>query len=391
MRYDGIIIGSGPSGSQVAYRLASRGYHVAVLEQKPEAGGKLCCTGIIGVECANVFSIDPTVILRQVSSARISAPSGTEIRVARDEPQAVVLDRTAFDRHLARRAQETGADFFFHSAVADIQIEREKVSIRTTGQTFEAKVAVIAPGFNPRLVEKLGMGTWADFVAGAQAEVSTNEMDEIEVYLGREIAPGFFAWLVPTAPGRARVGLLTRQSPGTYLKKLLASLKARGKIDAAADVELHHGGIPLKPAPRTYGERVIIVGDAAGQVKPTTGGGIYYGMLGADFAAETIHRAFQSGDFSAEGLAGYERAWQKKMGQELRTGYQARKLFERLSDEWINHIFSYVKRRGIMERLAQMNDLSFDWHGEALLALLRSIGMGGVISIALPLRRLRKN
>src|SRR4030042_2677739 len=120
---------------------------------------------------------------------------------------------------------------------------------------------------------------------------------------------------------------MSRQEAGAYLKRWLAHLAERGKI-ASADVKLSYGGIPLKPPPRTCSERMIAVGDAAGQVKPTSGGGIYYGLLCAEIAAETLHRALAEDDLSAKRLARYERAWRKKLGGELRTGYWARTLLE---------------------------------------------------------------
>ncbi|MFH1016190.1 MAG: hypothetical protein V1771_04250, partial [Chloroflexota bacterium] len=211
-------------------------------------------------------------------------------------------------------------------------------------------------------------GKFADFTAGAQAEVESKS-SEVEVYFGREVAPGFFAWLVPTSPGKARAGLLSRENPTPYLKKLLASLAAEGKI-ASADVEISHGAVPLKPLPRTYADRLVVIGDAAGHVKPTTGGGIYYGLLGADIAAQTLRKALQSNDLSARSLARYEQEWQQLLGRELRTSYWARKLFEKLSDGQIDKVFDIVKRNGIDEALLKEKDLSFDWHSKAILKLL---------------------
>ena len=122
---------------------------------------------------------------------------------------------------------------------------------------------------------------------------------------------------------------------------------------------------------KTYGDRLGVVGDAAGQVKPTTGGGIYFGLLCADIAANHLHRALESDDLSAKSLAGYEQEWRKKLGQELKIGYGARKLYERMSDAQIDRVFDIIKSRGIDEALLKAEDLSFDWHGEVVLRLIR--------------------
>jgi flavin-dependent dehydrogenase len=216
----------------------------------------------------------------------------------------------------------------------------------------------------------LGLGKVSDFIVGAQAEVSTNDLIEIEVYFNQEVAPGFFAWLVPTSPAKALVGLAVRHNPGLYLKKLISSLQAQGKI-VSTDAEILYRGIPLKPLTKTCGNRVIVVGDAVGQVKPTTGGGIYYGLLCADIAAGTLHQALERNILSARSLAGYERGWRKKLGQELRLCYWARKFYRRLSDRQIDRIFDIIISNEIDKALLDMDDLSFDWHGEILLRVLK--------------------
>ena len=371
--YDVIVIGGGPVGSYVAYKLAGMGHKVMVLERKRRIGESVCCTGIIGQECVSSFTIDDNVILRPVNSAKLFSPSGNLLRLWREEPQAYVLDRAAFDIAMANRAQGNGAEYILDSPVSNIEVEDDRVKIaaihQKAGLSLEARGAVIATGFGSKLAERLGLGNFGDYVIGGQAEVATTEVGEVEVYLGREIAPGFFGWLVPTLPRMARVGLLSRHNPELYLRKLLASLVAQGKI-VSTEARLSYGGIPLKPLGRTYGERLIVVGDAAGQVKPTSGGGIYYGLLCADIAADTLRKALQRDDLSAKSLAKYEREWRRKLGRELKIGYWARKLFERLSDNQIDRIFNIIKANGIDEALLKARDLSFDWHSQAILMLL---------------------
>ncbi len=372
--HDAIVVGGGPIGSYTAYKLAEKGHKVMVLERKRRVGESVCCTGIIGQECVNAFNIADKVILRQVNSASLFSPSGNRLGLWREEPQACILDRTAFDMNMAERAQGAGADYVLHCLVKDIAIERDRVSVKVSYQgkelEFQSRAAVIASGFGSRLCERLGLGRFGDFTIGAQAEVETPGVHEVEVYFSRDMAPGFFAWLVPTTPPMARVGLMSRTEPGLYLRKWLSHLAAQGKI-ASAEAELSYGGIPLKPRPRTCGERLLVVGDAAGQVKPTSGGGIYYGLLGADIAARTLHQALGDGDLSAKRLARYERGWRKKLGRELKIGYWARKLSERLSDRQIDRIFEIVKANGIDQALLKAEDLSFDWHSKTILRLLR--------------------
>ena len=373
-RYDVAVIGGGPVGSYVAYKLAKVGHGVVVLEQKETLGEPVCCTGIIGQECVSSFTIDESVILRRANSARIFSPSGRLLDLRRQETQACIVDRAAFNVALAKRAQGKGAEYVLNSPVREVKFENDRVKIETTGHGrglnfLEARAVVIATGFGSKLTEGLGLGKVGDFVMGAQAEVETTGIDEVEVYLGREIAPAFFAWLVPTSPQRALVGLMSRRSPGLYLRKLMLSLAAKGKI-ASSEVDLSYGGIPLRPLARTHGERLVVVGSAAGQVKPTTGGGIYYGLLCADIAADNLHLALKNDALSARNLANYDRKWKRRLGWELRIGYWGRKFYELLSDKQIDRIFDIIKSNGIDEALLKADDLSFDWHGKVVLRLI---------------------
>jgi len=164
----------------------------------------------------------------------------------------------------------------------------------------------------------------------------------------------------------------------------MSSLLAEGKI-ASTDVTLTRGGVPLKPLPTTYGDRLLVAGTAAGQVKPTTGGGIYFGLLSADIAANTLSRALDTDDLSARNLAGYQRAWRRKLGRELRTGYWARRAYEMLNDEQIDGVFDIMASSGIAEELAQAEDLSFDWHGKVISSVMtRSVFSKAVQAMKLP-------
>lgn len=368
-----VVIGGGPVGSQTAYRLAGMGYEVVVLEKKENLASPVCCTGIISRECVNAFDIDSSVILREVNNARLFSPAGKRLDLWRPEPQACIVDRPAFNVALARRARSKGAKYVLSCLVEGIKVGENRIIVETALQdggstTFEARAGVIATGFGAKVVEEAGLGRVGDFVMGVQARVES-AVEEVEVYLGEDVAPGFFAWLVPTSPGMALAGLLSRRSPGEYLKGLLSLLAAQGKI-ASAEVELSYGGIPLKSLSRTYNERLVVVGSAAGQVKPTTGGGIYYGLLCADMAADILQQKLKNDTLSAADLAVYQRQWKKILGGELKTGYRARKLYERLSDRQIDRIFAIIKAGALDEALLKSDDLSFDWHGAAVIRLM---------------------
>ena len=371
--YDVIVAGAGPIGSYTARRLAEMGHRVLVLERNGKAGESVCCAGIIGMECVQAFDIDENVIIRRVNSASLFAPSGEVLHVERPEPQACILERVSFEVGMAEKAQSAGAEYLFNSLVRDIFTEKDRTSVvvstRGEERKITARAVIVACGFAPTLLRRLRLGGYRDFTIGVQAEVAAQGIDEVEVYFG-DVAPGFFGWLVPTTPSTVRVGLMSRRNSGNYLKKWLEKLLARGAISPPAD-KICFGAIPLRPLTRTYGERLLVVGDAAGQVKPTSGGGIYYGLLSADIAVKTLHRALEDNDLSAKRLAKYQGEWRKLLGRELRIGYWTRKLFERLSERQIDRVFRALKSRGIDRTLLESEDLAFDWHSRTILRMLK--------------------
>jgi flavin-dependent dehydrogenase len=188
---------------------------------------------------------------------------------------------------------------------------------------------------------------------------------------------------VPTSDGKALAGLLARRDTKACMITFLRHLKDLGKI-ASSRAPIRFGGIPLKPLHHTSGNRVIVVGDAAGQVKPTTGGGIYYGLLCADIAVDVLDRAIAGNDCSARALSEYERRWKKLLARELRIDRWARRAFERLSDRRIERLFGMVQDSRATESLLNAPDSSFDWHGRLILRALWRFGPRATVSLVWP-------
>jgi geranylgeranyl reductase family protein len=384
--YDAIVVGAGPIGSHIGGELARRGHKVAVLEQHAAIGKKGCCTGIVGRECVEAFPIARQAVAREARGARFFSPSGTSFTLQKDSAQAYILDRQAFDEAMASNAQKLGAEYILSTKALGITNNRDAAQVavqsREQSSQLESKVVVVASGFGSGLPAGLGFGKVGDFVMGAQAEVETS-VDLVEVYLGSQFAPGFFAWLVPTRNGKALAGLLARRDTKAYMQTFLRHLKDQGKI-ASYRAPFKFGGIPLKPLRHTASDRVVVVGDAAGQVKPTTGGGIYYGLLCADIAVEVLDRAITDNDCSARALSEYERRWKKLLARELRIDRWARRAFERLSDRRIERLFRMVQDSRATESLLNAPDFSFDWHSRIITRALWRFGPRAAVSVIWP-------
>ncbi len=365
---DVIVIGAGPAGNNTAYRLASQGHDVLVADWRQNVGDKLC-TGIVGTECIDRYPPDPALIYKSARSARLVTPDGRTAELSVDGVQAHIIDRVGYVASMADKAKAAGATYCLGTRATEVTVLEDRCRVRFTGSsgewTSEARAVVLASGFGSELGHKAGLGRPGDYVGAAQAEVEAPGIDQISIYVGRAVAPGFFAWLVPTSSGRALVGLLARRRAMEHLESLICHLEGQGKITGIMR-EPSRWGIPLKPPPRTYGHRILAVGDVAGQVKPTTGGGIYYALLASDAASNCLDEAIRQDDFSASRLRSYEREWKSLLSRELKVGSLARRFFESLDDYQISYLANAVAANGLSSHLVGSLAPSFDWHSRAI-------------------------
>jgi flavin-dependent dehydrogenase len=204
------------------------------------------------------------------------------------------------------------------------------------------------------------------------------------VYLGRDVAPGFFAWLVPTEPGYALAGLLVRKNAPERFATFISAREAEGRITEIVNKPVCWG-IPLRPLRKTYTDRVLVVGDAAGQVKPTTGGGIFYSLLASEVASGALHQALSEDKLSANRLGAYQKEWKNLLSTELEVGYSARRVFEYLGDSHISSLIHQASNNGFIAELADSPDVSFDWHSSMISKIMGHPTLGGMLRLVNPL------
>ncbi len=378
-RADVVVIGGGPSGLRAAGRLAARGLDVRLFERKPRIGQNVICTGIVGKEVFEKFGLNPASIIREIRTVRLVSPFSTVVTYQHPRSFAFVVDREAFDGHIAESAAAAGATIELNCRVQDIAVGPAGVTVTARSDkhdlvTCEAEVAVIASGIDYALQKKVGLGYPMDFLNGAQAEISDAAGDVTSIFFGKSVAPGAFAWSVPAAEGKIRVGLLTKREPKAVLQKLLDE-RFREAVPSLDDVQIRTKAVAQGLLSRTAAERVLSVGEAAGQIKTTTGGGISYGLLCADLASEVIAECFAKSDFGAQSLAVYESRWRKALQKEITVGQYTRKMCSRLSDWQVEGLFHLAQTDGIIPIIRDTAD--FDWHSGLIMALLKRLSFMG--------------
>jgi len=373
-RYDCVIVGGGPVGCHTASELAKHGHQVAVLEKNLTVGQPVCCTGLISFQCFKQYAIPVELVLRELSSASVYAPGGTVLHLARPEAQAVVIDRGAYNAHMARQAQENGADYLLGHRVSEIVLNPDGVILRVIQNgrevLFATRSVALACGFGSRLPQAIGLGKVGQWTVGAQVEVEATDLREVEIFLGRELAPGYFAWLVPVEGKRALAGLMADKCTHKYLERYLSMLQECGRVSSILTKPTYRG-ITLSAPSRLCAPRVMLIGDAAGQVKPLTGGGLYFGLLCADMASSALHNAIEKDDFSARRMKVYNDELRKKLGREIRFGWYGHKLFAKMSDNTIQRMAKWALRHKMTERIAASTQIAFDWHGAAFFHLFK--------------------
>lgn len=401
MNCDVAVVGAGPAGCHVAGLLGRAGLDVHVFEEHGAIGEPVDCSGIVGVEAAQRLSLDASVKVGEVCALSLVSPGGLRVRFEPASPLAFIVDRAAFDHSIAQSLHENRVSVHLGTSVQSMVLRHNRVELgvaessrggdqpRRTGlfrdrtRTASAAMVVLASGPRYRWQKTLGMGGPGHFLKTAQVELPVRELREVKVFVGSKVAPGSFAWQVPFEKDGekfARIGVSSLKPARPFLEGMLEKLANQGKL-LDCTKRIRSWVIPIKTIRRSYSDRVIAVGDAAGQTKPTTGGGLYYGLLCAQEAAATIAEAFEKGDFSAKTLRDYESRWKSKIGREFRAGAAFRRLGERLTDQDLDEVVGLLRTDGILSTIRRK--ASFDWHKDIISFILRHPQLGRIFLRAL--------
>ncbi|WP_049921763.1 geranylgeranyl reductase family protein [Halopiger djelfimassiliensis] len=319
--YDFVVVGVGPSGARFSRRAAEKGYDVLAVEQGT-IGTPLACSGHVSTDIWQYTGCEAREDLFQneVYGARfhVGGPHSKSYPFYKREVASNVIDRVGLDRHLAALAREAGAEIREEHTVTDVREHRDRVEVVASGPDgvveFEAKMLAGCDGPRSRVRDELGLPQPGELLHGVLAfSDEEDHQDFVDVHL---TAPTFFAWRIPRGEAGVEYGLAA--PPGVQVTKHFEELIDGYEIDVSHRCS---GAIPVGPPDRVTSRRAFLIGDAASQTKPFTGGGILYGMTCADHAAREIDPDRPTT------LAAYERAWRDDLAREMELGHWLRRAY----------------------------------------------------------------
>ncbi len=389
--YDVAVVGAGPAGSRTARELARSGLRVALVEEHRQVGVPSHCSGLISPRTWEMGETgDESLLCNRLRGAYVHVHGGGQAELGDAPVRAVAIDRVRWDQALAEQAYRAGAEAVQARCVG---VERTArgilLRLQRNGHSASlwARLVVGADGAHSRVARALGLPSPGERVLalGVEAVVDLPRDDYVHVFVGPELAPGWFGWAIPLGDGRARLGIGCWGGSGEPLRcyrRLREAFPAL--LGRARELRFYGGTIPLAPAPLTYGDGVVLVGDAAGQVKPFSGGGIYTGLVAAHLCARAALDAFARDDLSAASLSSYQRAWQRALGRELARSRRLRRLGLSLGQGELALLARALSRPALRELAVRYADI--DYPSRTLLRLARAAPSLGLLA-AVGLRR----
>jgi geranylgeranyl reductase family protein len=354
--YDVVIAGGSIAGLICAREIASKGHQVLVIEEDYEIGTPEHCGGLVSITGLEELGIIPSRKTYEylIEFAEVHAPDGKSFSINSKKQKVAAINRRELDKQIAYQAQKNGAVIKVRTSFQELTNK----GIRTNEGEIECKIFVDARGVSS-LIHKDRTG----ILPSAQYEIYADwiEKGRVEVFFDQEKYPCFFAWIIPSGNGKGKVGVAGK---GINVNETIENfLATRGDYSTIRKI---YAPIWIKgPIEKFVNEKTVTIGDAAGQAKPTTAGGIFSSGMGGLFAGQAISKFLVSNDKSD--LEEYQKKWNEKFGNEFDKQLFARKFLERLNNRTINKLFESITPE-ITNEISEKDD--FDFHTGSILKLL---------------------
>ena len=365
MSYDVVIAGGSVAGLLCAREISSKGFSVLVIEEDYEIGTPEHCGGLVSIAGLAELGVIPfrKTFDHMIDSAEITSPNGNSFTINSKKQKVIEISRRELDKQIAFQAQKNGTEIIVRTSFQEIT----DTGIRTSEEKIDCKIFVDARGVSS-LIHKDRTG----ILSSAQYEIYADwiKKGKVKVIFDQEKYPGFFAWIIPSGEGKGKVGVAGR---GIKVSETLENiLKEKGKFSTIRKI---FAPIWIKGPIKKFVEgKTVIIGDAAGQAKPTTAGGIFTSGMGGVYAGQAISEFLKTN--KKEDLEQYQKRWMARFGKEFEKQLLARKILERIDNNTINKLFETITPE-IIKEISEKDD--FDFHTGSIVKLL---GLKGSIKTA---------
>lgn len=394
--YDVAITGGGPIGCFIAEQLAAKGRNVSILEEHSDIGEPMHCAGLVTKRVIDITqSPKEGIIQNRIYGAIIHSPDGSELAIGGNKIHGIVINRRSFDEHLAKKATNSGAALSLNNKVISVKKHHQYIELTcqhdNQASTVRCKLLIGADGSHSQIRNLFAFPKPTETLSGIGADLSDALLDPhfVHIFVGQTIAPGFFAWVIPTNSHgtTARIGLCIGRHSRQSLQHYFTTLLQQPLLQQTTIMKRYGGTIPLGVLKKTTDDRIMLVGDAAAQVKPTSGGGLYTGLVCANHCSSIAENAFQANHFDESFLRTYHKRWTEEIGRELSLGMQFRKIFTRLTDDQINKYLKKLNTKKAIDIINTYGDI--DYPSQLVFPLVKTIP--SLISLApILLKRMKK-
>jgi geranylgeranyl reductase family protein len=378
--YDAIVIGAGPVGCFVALVLSKLGMKPIVFEEHKEIGKPDHCAGHLSIKSLKSLGLYPlpkNIIENEFAKATFYSFDGFSFPVYLSKPVTCVVNRELFDKFIFNKAKAAGAVFYMNSRVKSLIIQNGcvcgvNVIKNGTEYFFKSKIIIDAEGISSRLIKQTNLAPLnpKELVYAVNAKVinlKNLRYDGVHVFFGKSYAPGFYAWLIPKLDGSANIGLATNSgNPNDYLYRLMRNHPIASKyLHESQIISKEFHAIPLGGTiPQFFQEGFLALGDVASQVKPTTGGGVIYGLRSAIIAGETANEAIDRNNFSSKFLKIYQDRYLKTFKLDFKVMQKIRSFLNSISDQKISKLLRFCRKIGLNSTLKNIDEI--DLQGRTL-------------------------
>lgn len=362
--YDVAIIGAGPIGSTLAYKLAKEDINVCLIDKKRVIGLPLQCAGIISSKIANFNEMPNELILNKVKGANIFSNSN-QLRVAKEDYEAFVIDRVAYDQFLFDRACKEGVNTYLSSKVTDVDIEKGIIYFSNNAKINQISSKIIVGADGPDSIVSSKLGNDFSYFNASQYLVKVDEIQErdfVNVCAKENLFPGF-TWAIPTYEDIFRVGIFSNHTYkeqltilNDFLENDFQRIPHKNEHYDYKIIERYAGKIPIfNKENLLVNERVIIIGDAGSQIKPTTGGGLIIGFKVSEIAKNNIVKALKEDDINL--LNNYHNEFLDSYSKEFSYQFKVQKTLSLLSDNDIDYFFTNLKEKDCEKLISEYGEM----------------------------------